>query len=85
MSSIFGSPPPPTVVVQPPPPTPAAPTPTPPPTMPDPFSPASQEAARKQQAQATQGGRSSTILTTAGSRASGTIAGGYGGTKLGAS
>lgn len=64
---------------------PPAPTPTPPPTMPDPFSPASMEAARNAQAAALQGGRSSTILTTAASRASGTIAGGaYGGAKLGA-
>ncbi len=65
---------------------PAPPAPTPPPTMPDPFGPASQDAARKAQAAAIgSGGRSSTILSTAASRAAGTVAGGYGSAKLGAS
>ena len=59
------------------------PTPIPPPTMPDPFGPAAREAVRKAQA-GMAGGRSSTILTTAASRAGGTLAGSaFSGTKLG--
>ena len=61
----------------------AAPLPPPPQTMPDPMSPATMEARRKAIQDANAGGRSSTILTTAASRAGGTIAGGAGATKLG--
>lgn len=63
----------------------AAPTPTPPPTMPDPMSPATLEARRRSMADTNTGGRQSTILSTAGSRAgaSSTLAGSYGATKAG--
>jgi hypothetical protein len=68
---------------------PAAPTPPPPPTMPDPNSANVLAAKRQAIAQAQSGGRSSTILTTAGSRPSGaasTLAGGaYSSTKTGSS
>ncbi len=57
------------------------PKPTPPPRMPDPFSPESLEAKRRTMADAAMGGRAASTLTTAGSRAAGTIAGS---TKLGA-
>lgn len=67
MSHIFGGP-----AAQP---TPVTPTPTPPPPMPDPLAPAVREAQRVATAKATQGGRSSTILTTNASRSRGTIAG----------
>lgn len=60
----------------------AAPTPPPPQTMPDPMSPATLEARRKAMQDANASGRSSTILTTAASRANNTLAGG-GTTKLG--
>lgn len=61
----------------------AAPTPLPPPTMPDFNSPAALEARRRAMVANTQGGRQSTILTSAGSR--GTMAsGGYAGAKTGA-
>lgn len=58
---------------------PAPPTPIPPPTMPDPLSPDALEARRTAMAKAAQGGRSSTILTNAASRAGSTIAGQVGG------
>jgi hypothetical protein len=58
---------------------PPTPTPLPPPTMPDPFGAASLEASRTAMAKASQGGRSSTILTTANSRGANTIAAGGGG------
>jgi hypothetical protein len=62
---------------------PAAPTPTPPPTMPDFNSPSALEARRRAMVANTQGGRQSTILTTAANR--GTMAsGGYTGAKTGA-
>lgn len=65
------------------PPAPAAPTPLPPPTMPDFNSPGAMEARRRATVAATQGGRQSTILSTAASR--GTMAsGGYAGSKTGA-
>lgn len=66
-------------------PTPVAPTPTPPPTMPDPFDPAGLAAQQKaREAAMNAAGRSSTILTTAASRAPQTIAGAVGSSKLGA-
>ena len=75
MSSIFGKPSV-NVVQAAPTPAPPAPTPSAPVTMPDLFGPASLQAARKATADAAAGGRSSTILTTAASRAAlGTIAG----------
>lgn len=55
--------------------TPAMPTPAPPPTMPDPLSPAVREAQKRALDNTTKGGRSSTVLTTAASRAATTIAG----------
>lgn len=55
--------------------TPSTPTVTSPTTMPDQYSATSQEASRKATAQASQYGRSSTILTTAASRAGSTLAG----------
>jgi hypothetical protein len=67
---------------------PTAPTPIAPPTMADPFSPATLEAQRKIQNAALQGGRTSTILTTRASRATGNSGGtiaGAGAAKLGAS
>jgi hypothetical protein len=66
---------------------PAAPAPLPPPPMPDPYSPAAQESAKL--AAAARAGRSSTMLTRAGTTggAPGTIAGGasvpYAGQTLG--
>jgi hypothetical protein len=51
------------------------PKPPPPQTMPDPMSPATLEARRKAIADTLRGGRQSTILTTAASRAGGTLAG----------
>jgi hypothetical protein len=62
---------------------PPAPAVIPPPTMPDPNSPATLAARRKAIADASAGGRTSTILTTPGSRGQGTLAGSYGGSKLG--
>lgn len=56
-----------------------APTPTPPAPLPDPFGPASNEASRRAAVNAMgRNGRSSTVLTTAASRAGNTIAGGGG-------
>ena len=66
-------------------PTPTIPDPTPPPTMPDPNSPATLEARRKAIADASTGGRTATILTTAASRSGGTLAGSYAGNKMGSS
>lgn len=71
MSGLFGS----KTVVQ------APTTPTPPPNMPDPASPEVLEARRK--AMATVGGRQSTILSTASSRAGDTLAGSAGARTLG--
>jgi hypothetical protein len=52
--------------------------------MPDPFGPAQLEARRKAIAEAAQGGRNSTILTTTSSRGGGTLAGNaYAGVKAG--
>ena len=74
MTQMFSKAPPP------PPPAPSAATITPPPTMPDPFSPSAMEAKRQAIAATNVGGRQSTILTTAASRAGGTLAGSTGGT-----
>ena len=64
-----------------PPPTPVI---TPPPVMPVPNSPASIAAGNQAAAQAAAGGRNSTVLTSAPSRAGGTLAGSaYSGAKLG--
>lgn len=63
---------------------PPAPTPLPPPTMPDPQSPDTIAAGAKAAATAAKGGRNSTVLTNAGVRAAGTLAGSAG-SKLGAS
>lgn len=64
--------------------TPPTPAPIPPPTMPDPFGPAQLAAKQKAIADAQQGGRNATILTTAASRGGQTLAGNaYSGVKAG--
>lgn len=62
---------------------PPAPVVTPPPTLPDPMSPDALAAKRAAIAKAGMAGRSATTLTTAASRAGGTLAGSAGGQKLG--
>lgn len=64
-------------------PPPPPPAPQPAPAMPDPNSPTALAARQKQIQQLTAGGRQATILTTTGARAGNTLAGGYGGQKLG--
>lgn len=56
------------------------PQPTPPPPMPDPLAPDVRAAQRKAMVEQGRDGRASTTLTT---RAAGTIAGGYSGSRLG--
>lgn len=63
---------------------PPAPVAAPPPTMPDAMSPDALAARRQAIAKANMAGRSSTTLTSAATRAGGTLAGSAGGQKLGA-